>query len=203
MEKYVDNIFSTQYQPTIGVDFRAQIVEMPIIKKKSSFNIAKIHDKSNNKTAVDDNLLSEVVKLQLWDTAGQERFKFIVNSYYRNAHCIIFVFDLTDIQTLLNIKQWYRDMQNSTLNESVELILLGNKKDLEKQISDDDINLVMNELNIKQYFEVSAKKDTVNINNIMNNLAIKLKQSQEPIENNKKTLNLGHEKNQQKYCCFM
>jgi GTPase SAR1 family protein len=36
-----------------------------------------------------------VVKLQIWDTAGQERFRTITGAYYKGAHAIMVVYDIT------------------------------------------------------------------------------------------------------------
>ena len=44
------------------------------------------------------------IKLQIWDTAGQERFRAITNSYYRGAHGIIMVYDITRRQSFDDMK---------------------------------------------------------------------------------------------------
>lgn len=45
----------------------------------------------------------EVVKLQIWDTAGQERFRTITGSYYKGAHAIIIVYDITKPESFTDI----------------------------------------------------------------------------------------------------
>ena len=63
---------------TIGVDFKIRTLELE----------------------------GKTVKLQIWDTAGQERFRTITSSYYRGAHGIIVVYDVTDQDTFSNVKTW-------------------------------------------------------------------------------------------------
>lgn len=64
-----------------------------------------------------------------WDTAGQERFRTITSSYYRGAHGIIVVYDVTDMDTFNNVKQWLQEIDRYA-NEGVNKLLVGNKSDL-------------------------------------------------------------------------
>jgi Ras family len=45
-----------------------------------------------------------------WDTAGQDRFKTITTTYYRGAHGIIIVYDITDKETFHAVKNWMHEI---------------------------------------------------------------------------------------------
>ena len=51
------------------------------------------------------------VKLQIWDTAGQERFRTITVSYFKGAHGIILLYDVTDMETFESIRNWIQQVR--------------------------------------------------------------------------------------------
>jgi Ras-related protein Rab-1A len=67
-----------------------------------------------------------------WDTAGQERFRTITSSYYRGAHGIIIVYDITDRESFDNVKQWLNEIDRYAC-ENVNKLLVGNKSDLDSK----------------------------------------------------------------------
>jgi Ras-related protein Rab-1A len=48
-----------------------------------------------------------VVKLQIWDTAGQERFRTITGAYYKGAHAILIVYDITRKESFEDIDTFW------------------------------------------------------------------------------------------------
>ena len=97
-----ENSFNENFFNTIGVDFKIKTIQM---------------DGQN-------------IKLQIWDTAGQERFRTLTASYYRGAHGIIVVFDVTERETFENVRQWMQEIERFA-SDNVCRVLVGNKCDLE------------------------------------------------------------------------
>lgn len=77
-----------------------------------------------------------IVKLQIWDTAGQERFRTITSSYYRGAHGIVVVYDITDMESFQNVTAWLHEIDRYA-SAGVNRLLVGNKSDLaaKRQVS--------------------------------------------------------------------
>jgi Ras-related protein Rab-1A len=100
---------------------------------------------------------TKTIKLQIWDTAGQERFRTITSSYYRGAHGIIVVYDVTDAESFNNVKQWLHEIDRYAA-ENVNKLLVGNKSDLtaKRVVSTEQGKEFADSLGI-EFLETSAK----------------------------------------------
>ena len=126
---YSDNIYKDNYSPTVGVDFR-------VVTLKYKDIIAKVH---------------------IWDTAGQERFKSISINYYRSSNGFIFVYDISDKETLNNLEGWIK-LTSENNKSNVINFLVGNKNDLEskRKVSKEEGEEFAKKHNLI-FFETSAK----------------------------------------------
>ncbi|WOL01586.1 ras-related protein RABD1 isoform X1 [Canna indica] len=132
--RFADDSYVDSYISTIGVDFKIRTFELD----------------------------GKTVKLQIWDTAGQERFRTITSSYYRGAHGIIIVYDITEMESFNNIKQWLSEIDRYA-SDSVCKLLVGNKCDLAE-------NRVVEEEKAKEFadslgipFLETSAKDSINV----------------------------------------
>ncbi|KAL7137516.1 hypothetical protein ABFS83_10G097400 [Erythranthe nasuta] len=74
------------------------------------------------------------LKLTIWDTAGQERFRTLTSSYYRGAHGIILVYDVTRRDTFTNLSDvWAKELELYSTHEDCIKMLVGNKVDRENE----------------------------------------------------------------------
>ena len=90
--RYSDDQFSSSFITTIGIDFKIKSVEVD----------------------------GKKIKLQIWDTAGQERFRTITQAYYRGAMGILLVYDVSNEQSFLNVKQWMRQNEQHASEKAVQ-----------------------------------------------------------------------------------
>ena len=127
LRRFVENKFSKNHLATIGIDFKTKTISIKGYE----------------------------VKLKIWDTAGQERFRNITNQYYKGADGIVLVYDLTNKETMLKIKDWMNQIQQNTTSSEIALVLVANKVDLNRVITNDESLSLSQQLKIKS-FETSA-----------------------------------------------
>jgi Ras-related protein Rab-18 len=75
----------------------------------------------------------ERVNLIMWDTAGEEKYQSIMSSYYRGAHAVILVYDVTNRNSFHNIERLWLEQVDLYCNRGAQhcvLMLLANKTDL-------------------------------------------------------------------------
>ncbi|XP_047695518.1 ras-related protein Rab-26 isoform X4 [Prionailurus viverrinus] len=97
------------------------------------------------------------VKLQIWDTAGQERFRSVTHAYYRDAHALLLLYDVTNKASFDNIQAWLTEIQDYAQHDVV-LMLLGNKVDSaqERVVKREDGEKLAKEYGLP-FMETSAK----------------------------------------------
>lgn len=79
-------------------------------------------------------LEDEKIKLTIWDTAGQERFRTLTSSYYRGAHGVILVYDVTSKISFDNVKTvWMRELETYASLDTMVLMVVANKIDKTSQ----------------------------------------------------------------------
>jgi len=55
-------------------------------------------------------------------SAGQERFRTLVSSYYRGAHGIIFVYDVTRPESFHGLKAWMTEIETYLPNGGADVV---------------------------------------------------------------------------------
>ena len=171
LKRYIDNTFQDAYLSTIGFDFKFKNVTLKDGKK---------------------------VKVQLWDTAGQERFRTIAKSYYKGAHGIVLIYDVTSKRTYENIRKWLNQIKEEASNR-ISIILVANKIDCEgeREVSKEEGENLAKTSGLT-LFEASAK-DSINVNESFQYLIEKISEKYANINSN--TSKLNNSKNEKKGCC--
>ena len=131
--RYVQDTYTENHITTIGVDYKTKIIE----------------DKKNN----------ELIKLQIWDTAGQDKFRSITKNYFRGSNGILLIYDITNLNSFKNIRNWVSQIKES-LGDEACIALVGNKVDLEEErkVANEIGQNLANEFKMN-FFETSGKNN--------------------------------------------
>jgi len=116
-------------------------------------------------------ILDEEVKLMIFDIKGHQCFEKMIIPYIKDVNAFIIVFDLTCLSSFYNVSEWINKIKkynNIVSNDYYPILLIGNKRDLEKEriikYEEAEKYAIYNKL---LYVEISKNDDIVRLNIIL------------------------------------
>ncbi len=100
------------------------------------------------------------ISLIIWDLGGQDRFRFLQDSYVRGAAAGLISFDISNMGTMLQIRDWVGMFRKSG-SPAMPILLVGMKLDIaeeseQKEAEKEALSLVK-ELDLAGYIATSSK----------------------------------------------
>lgn len=126
--RFDQNVFSTKFVTTIGVDYRDKMVKIE----------------------------GAPMRLQLWDTAGQERFRSLTSNFFGRADGFVLCYDISNRPSFDHVIGWMRDIKTRAPPDC-DIVLCGNKSDLDNDrvVTMEEGQALAEEYGV-QFFETSA-----------------------------------------------
>ena len=103
---------------------------------------------------------NNIYHLHIWDTAGQEQFRSVSKIYFKGADIIIFVYDITNIDSFKSLTDFWVDYVEKLIGKDKVFGLAANKVDLfdKSQVSKEEGEKFSKDINAI-FKETSAKED--------------------------------------------
>jgi len=126
--RFDQNVFSTKFVTTIGVDYRDKMVKIE----------------------------GAMMRLQLWDTAGQERFRSLTSNFFGRADGFVLCYDISNRPSFDHVIGWMRDIKTRAPPDC-DIVLCGNKSDLDNDrvVTTEEGSNLADQYGV-QFFETSA-----------------------------------------------
>ena len=88
----------------------------------------------------------------------------LITKYYRNAHGVVLVYDITNSDSFNNLEKWVNEIKHYCSLKNVQMILIGNKLDQEhdRKVSTEAGQKFADRYGIPTFVEMSA----MNIDNL-------------------------------------
>ena len=80
------------------------------------------------------------ISVDIWDTAGQEKYRSMGKMFYKEAHIVLFIYDITNKESFKELQEiWYNEITENG-EKNVVFVVVGNKSDLflNEQVKEED-----------------------------------------------------------------
>lgn len=161
--RFDQNVFSTKFVTTIGVDYRDKMVKVRRERRKKlqcgkaatligylEFDLIIVL------LVMSTQIEGAPMRLQLWDTAGQERFRSLTSNFFGRADGFVLTYDISNRPSFDHVIGWMRDIKTRAPPDC-DIVLCGNKSDLDNDrvVTPEEGKQLADEYGV-QFFETSA-----------------------------------------------
>jgi Ras-related protein Rab-2A len=98
------NKFSDEHNATIGVEFGSLLVKID----------------------------GKLIRLQTWDTGGMESFRSLTRIFYKGAHGVLVVYEISNPKSFSAIEEWLEEARQFA-GINIKVFLIANKVDLQNK----------------------------------------------------------------------
>ena len=98
--RFTNDSFTANHLKTLGFDFKIKMI----------------------------NFENKLLKLQIWDRGRDEIYQKISKAYYKGAHGLILMYDVTDRSSFESVRNWIKQIEVHG-DKSVKKVLVGHKCD--------------------------------------------------------------------------
>ena len=104
------------------------------------------------------NFKGKKIKLNIWDISGQERIRNITQTFYKGAHALIFMYDVTDQNSFKNLSNWIKQVEAHGEKNLVKVLVGNNCDKLDRVVTEEEGKKLAEDFSIG-FFETSPKTD--------------------------------------------
>lgn len=123
MMSLVHESFKDNMSSTIGTSFMVKKVKIPLEE-----NIKDNHNFEIENSEIENSLKYCEITYEIYDTAGQERYESLAPLYYRDAHIVLIIYDVTNRDSWERAQKWVETIQAQA--NPILIVIIGNKVDL-------------------------------------------------------------------------
>ena len=150
--RFIDDSSTANHLTTLGFDFRIKTI----------------------------NFENKLVKLQIWDFGREEFYQNITKTYYKGAHGLILMYNVTERNSFQSVRNWIKQIEAHG-DKSVKKVLVGHKCDEHgRVVTKEEGKKLAEEYNIG-FFESSARNN-INVSEVFNYLIKEILMEKDPEE---------------------
>mmetsp|Transcript_19319 Transcript_19319/g.36364 ORF Transcript_19319/g.36364 Transcript_19319/m.36364 type:complete len:297 (-) Transcript_19319:215-1105(-) len=104
VSRFLDNEFSEEYTPTVGMDFKSDTLFLG----------------------------GSITKLKIFDASGHQKFRSLIPQYIRDSDVIVITYDITSKDSFAAVETWITTVEEVRPLNEILLVLVGTKLDIER-----------------------------------------------------------------------